>query len=284
MRAPRLISALTAVAALATVGALATSAQAENGYQDDTTRMSGKTSPYTGTGPSWPYVQEITRGRVVPLKDEALINVRDHGYLFRAGQQHTDLTVTQVGDELHFVDEATASWKWLPSACTRLSVPTGVGASCPVPADASLSRPMLLEVWPRLGNDTVDTSALSALVDVSVLGDRGDDVARFGAGDDFFNGAQDADRAYGGGGRDWLRTGRENDFIDGGEDGDAIVGVSDDDTMHGGEGDDRILGLAGNDQLSAGAGTDMVLCGKGSDRGWAKTTDKATSCETLNRS
>ena len=284
MRAPRIIASLTAVAALATVGVLSSAAQAETAYEDDTMSLPRKTSPYTGTGPYWPYVQEILIGGVVPMKNQAIINYTDHGYLFRAGQQHTNLTVTQVGDRLHFVDEGTASWKWLPSACTRLTVSTGVGASCPVPADASLSRPMLLEVWPRLGNDTVDTTALSALVDVSFLGDRGNDVARFGAGDDFFNGAQDADKAYGGAGRDWLRTGLADDFIDGGDDGDAIVGVAENDTMYGGSGDDRIMGLKGNDHLYAGEGRDMVLCGAGTDRGWAKTTDKATYCETLNRS
>ena len=144
---------------------------------------------------------------------------------------------------------------------------------------------MLLEVWPRLGNDTVDTTALSALVDVSFLGDRGNDVARFGAGDDFFNGAQDADKAYGGAGRDWLRTGLADDFIDGGDDGDAIVGVAENDTHVRRVGRRPDHGPEGQRPRSTPARVaTWCSCGAGTDRGWAKSTDKATYCETLNRS
>lgn len=279
---------MTAIAALVlgTLGALGTLtvAEAETVYGDPTTSLPRKTSPYAGVGPKRPYVQEILINTVIPLKNEAIINRTSEGYLFRAGQQHTDLVVTHVGDRLQFVDKGTASWKWLPKACTRVSVPVGVGASCKTQLWATTSNPLLLEVWPRLGNDVVDTSALSAQVDVSFLGDKGDDVAYFGDGDDFFNGAQEADRAYGGAGRDWIRTGLAADFMDGGADGDVLVGVDDGDTMYGGSGDDRIQGLDGNDEIHAGEGKDLVLCGNGNDRAFVKTTDKATLCEALDRS
>ncbi len=285
MRAPRIIASLAAVAAL-TVGTLATTSPAEAGtvYGDPTTSLPRKTSPYPGVGPKRPYVQEILINTVIPLKNQAIINRTSQGYLFRAGQQDTSLVVTHVNGRLQFVDKGTASWKWLPKACTKISVPLGVGASCKTPLWATTTNPLLLEVWPRLGDDVVDTSALTAQVDVSFLGDKGDDVAYFGAGDDFFNGAQDSDRGYGGAGRDWIRTGDAADVLDGGAEADVLVGVAGDDTMYGGSGDDRIQGLDGNDEIHAGEGKDLALCGNGSDRAYVTSTDKATLCESVSRS
>jgi hypothetical protein len=228
-------------------------------------------------------VQEILIGGVVPLKDEAIVNRTKRGYLFRAGQQDSDLTITHVDGRLVFVDEGTASWQWLPKACQRLDVPEGVGASCRIGAKFTTSAPMLVEVWPRLGNDVLDSSALPELFDVSFLGDRGHDVAHLGAGDDFFNGAQDHDRVDGGAGRDWLRTGLGNDVIDGGADGDHLVGVDGDDIIYGGSGDDRIYGLDGDDELYSGDGNDSVSCGNDTDTASVKGTDRTVACETISR-
>ena len=121
-------------------------------------------------------MQEILIGGVIPLKNESIINLTSEGLLYRSGQQNSDMSVTHVNGRLQFVDKGTLAWKWLPPECTRISVPTGIGAQCDVPSWASTSGPMLLEVWPRLGDDVIDTSALDASVDVSVLGDKGNDT------------------------------------------------------------------------------------------------------------
>ena len=274
------IAAATALAA----GVVGTSTTAQAAYEDATMELPRKTSPYAGVGPHRPYVQQILIGGVVPLKNEALLNRTTHGYLFRAGQQDSNLTMTHTDGRLRFVDTGTESWKWLPKACTQLDVPQGVGASCAIGIKFTDAGPMLVEVWPRLGNDVVDSTALPALFDVSFLGDRGDDVAYLGAGNDFFNGAQDADRGYGGDGRDWIRTGLADDVIDGGADGDYLVGVDGHDTIYGGSGDDRLYGIDGDDKLFAGDGNDHVSCGNGADEATLKSTDKAVACETTSSS
>ncbi len=274
-----LAAAVIGVLALGTAG---TPAVAQGGgYPDPTLELPRDTSPYPGVGPRRPYVQEILIGGVTPLKNGAIINRTMHGLLFRGGQQDNNLTITQVDGRLHFVDTGTQSWKFLARGCVELDVPKGVGASCRVRAKFADADPMLIEVWPRLGNDTMDSSSLSASFDIAFLGDRGDDTAYLGAGNDFFNGAQDKDRAYGGDGRDWLRTGLDDDFIDGGADGDYLAGVDGDDTIRGGSGDDLLYGLNGNDVLDSGAGNDRVSCGTGTDTASVKRTDRALNCESL---
>jgi len=275
---------IAAAAALASAGVVGTSTPAQAAYEDATMDLPRNTSKYAGVGPHRPYVQEILIGGVVPLKNEALLNPTQHGYLYRAGQQNSDLTMTYTDGRLLFVDTATESWKWLPTACTEVDVPQGVGASCVIRTKFTDAAPMLVEVWPRLGNDVVDSTALPALFDVSFLGDKGDDVAYLGAGDDYINGAQDADEGYGGDGRDWIRTGLADDFIDGGADSDYLVGVDGNDTIYAGSGDDRLYGIDGDDKLFAGEGNDHVSCGNGADEATLKSTDKAIACETTNRS
>jgi serralysin len=282
--ARRSAAAIVAATALAAgmVGATGTAAQAK--FEDATMDLKRSKAPYAGIGPHRPYVTEIKIGGVVPLKNQALLNKTKQGYLFRGGQQHNNLTITEADGRLRFVDTGTASWKWVPKACTKIAVPQGVGASCKIAKKFSMAAPMLVEVWPRLGNDTVDSTALSAFFDVSVLGDRGDDVVYFGAGDNFFNGAQDSDRAYGGPGNDWIRTGLGDDFIDGGAGDDYLVGVDGDDTIYGGPGNDRIGGLDGNDTIFSGEGNDRVACGNGKDEATITSGDKPIDCETVNRS
>ncbi len=169
-------------------------------------------------------------------------------------------------------------------ACTRLDVPQGVGASCVVGAKFTDAAPMLVEVWPRLGDDTVDSTALPALFDVSFLGDRGDDVARLGPGNDFVNAAQDDDHVYGGEGDEWIRLGTENDVADGQGGDDYILGLFGDDTVSGGTGDDSLYGSDGNDSLFTGEGVDRANCGGGSDEASFKSSDRAIDCERINRS
>ena len=173
-------------------------------------------------------------------------------------------------------------WKWLPSECRELDVPQGVGASCVIPSFFTESSPMLIEVWPRLGHDTLDTTALSAAFDISFLGDKGDDKAYLGAGDDFVNGAQEADTVYGGDGRDWLRTGLDDDFIDGQGGGDELVGVDDNDTLFGGAGDDIVFSGDGSDtaprrrrQRPAAAAATSI------DFAWLFRGGRTYDCETV---
>ncbi len=251
-------------------------------FADGTTSLPKKAGKTPGIGPSSPYVQEILTDDVVPMKNQAMINPVPNGYLVRGGQQNNDFSMTVVNGRLRIADPATLEWKGMPKECTNIPVNQGVAASCEIPSFFTESNPMLIEVWPRLGHDKIDTRTLSAAFDISYLGDKGDDVAYFGAGDDFFNGAQDADTVYGGDGRDWLRTGLADDFLDGQGGGDELVGVDGNDTLHGGSGDDLLAGGAGADELVAGAGQDRAGCGVGIDIAWVLRTDNAYQCETVN--
>ena len=93
----------------------------------------------------------------------------------------------------------------------------GIAAVCRVPAGISATAPLLLEVWPRLGDDYVDGSSLPDTFAMTVLSDAGHDVALFGAGPDFFNGFTGRDQVWGGAGNDWIRTGQEADLVWGGD-------------------------------------------------------------------
>lgn len=275
---------LAATAAALVAGIVATGPAAHAAYEDATMELPRATSKYPGTGPFRPYVQEIMIGGVVPLKDEALLNRTRQGYLYRAGQQNSDITITQVDGRVTFVDKGTRSWKWMAPACTRIDVPQGVGASCIVAPRFTEAKPMLVEVWPRLGDDTLDTTALPTLFDISFLGDRGDDTARLGPGNDFVNAAQDDDHAYGGEGDEWIRGGTENDVLDGQDGDDYILGLFGNDTLYGGTGNDSVYGADGDDTLFTGEGIDRAICGGGADEATFKTTDRAIDCERTNRS
>ena len=280
---PRTFGAALAGVALAAAATVSTSGAAQAAYRDPTMDLPRHTSGIPGLGPHYPYVQEIMIGGVVPLKDEAIINRTPNGWLFRAGQQNSNLTVSTVPgahhERLQFVDTGTKSWKWLPRHCHAIAVGQGVGATCRIDSRFTVAEPMLVEIWPRLGDDVIDTSALSARFDVSVLGDRGREVVRLGAGNNFVNGAQDADRVYGGPGRDWIRTGLDNDYIEGGGGDDYLVGVDGNDTVYGGQGNDQVFGSNGNDDLYAGDGRNVVSCGSGADTATFTSADRSSGCE-----
>lgn len=180
---------------------------------------------------------------VIPLKNQAMISRTKHGYRYRSGQQDGHLVVTRVNGGLRFVDTGTARFKSLARACKPRRVRVGVAAVCRMPAEVSLSRPLLLEVWPRQGDDVTNGSTLPGTVAMAVLADAGNDVVRLGAGRDFVNGAQGRDRIFGGAGNDWLRGGAENDVVRGGAGADYLVG---------GDGRDRLFGGAGDDKLAGG--------------------------------
>lgn len=238
-------------------------------------------------GPSKRYVT-VLKGQFtfVPLKNQAMISLSRSGYIYRAGQQDSRLTVTRTERGLRFHDAGTRRWDSLATSCRKARARVGVAAVCAVPRWASRREAMLLQVWPRLGDDFVDTSALGRHVDVTVLGDAGNDVALLGEGDDFFNGAFGRDRARGGGGGDWLRAGEAADVLRGGRGHDRVVGVGGNDYVSGGRGSDRIEGGSGHDRVNAGRGRDRISCGAGRDRAAVagrQRNDRISSCERLSR-
>jgi serralysin len=210
-------------------------------------------------GPKWPFVQALMGqfGTPIPLKNQAMISTTEHGYVFRAGQQNSHLRVTRVEAGLKFRDRGTREWRSLTGDCEKRRARIGIKAICTV-GGIDLSNPMLVEIWPRLGNDFVDGSRLPAEFQLSVLADAGRDTVYTGAGDDFINAAQDNDRAYGGAGDDWVRTGIGSDRIEGGAGDDYLVGQDQGDTIFGGDGNDRLYGGAGRDMLDGGAGEDNL--------------------------
>jgi serralysin len=237
--------------------------------------------PGTNAGPPYEFTHErIGDGTAVPLKDQAMLTTTKHGYRLRIGQQNSHLTVTLVNAGLRFADTGTTSFKGLSPDCRHANVTVGVAAVCRVPAGTSLRSPLLIEVWPRLGDDYTDTSTLPATFAVSVLGDEGNDVTHFGAGPDFFNGYSGHDRVWGGAGNDWIRSGLGTDAVIGGPGNDDIVAVEGRDRVGGGDGADRLWGGDGGDRLWGGAGVDLRMCGNGHDRTEGEGGDHASSsCE-----
>lgn len=232
-------------------------------------------SPGSVAGPPYTFTTELLGdGVFIPLKDVGMLQRTKHGYRFRTGQQDSHLVVTRVDGGLRFVDTGTKSFKKVSPACHRQKVRVGVAAVCRVPSTISVRKPLLIEVWPRLGNDFTDTSSLSALFAVAVLGDKGRDVTRFGAGPDFFNGHSGRDPVRGGAGNDWIRAGLGNDPVDGGPGDDYIFGMEGRDELKGGSGQDRVAGADGYDRIRGNSGSDQVLCGTGRDRTKADRTDR----------
>ena len=231
-------------------------------------------------GPPYRYVTSIMTGDVEPLMDVLALERTRLGYRLLSGNHNNHLTVTLTSTgKLRFVDTGTKRWRRIPAACQRRRVAKGVAAVCRVPDGISARAPLLLEIWPRLGHDYTDTRSLPASFAVTVLADRGRDVAWLGAGDDFFNGHTGVDRVHGSGGDDWLRTGDTRDFAWGGPGRDQLVGMQGDDELTGGDGDDRLDGMTGADRLVGGSGADRLYCGDGRDTALSEAIDRLLSCE-----
>lgn len=233
-------------------------------------------------GPAAPYTT-ILNGQFtfVSLPGAALIDRTAYGYVYKAGKQDSHLVVTQVEGGLRFHDSGTSKFKSLPASCTREAVPDGVAAVCSVPDDVSTGNHLLLEVWPRLGDDYVDASSLSAVIDVTVLADAGADVVQTGAGNDFVNGAFGDDVVSSGAGNDWVRTGDGNDTLRGDDGNDKLVGSGGGDVLYGGSGDDVTYGGAGSDALWAETGQDLASCGTGPDHAYVDGADRIRACESI---
>jgi serralysin len=240
-------------------------------------------TPSRPAGPPYEFTRALVDGRQVgkPLTGVAIINRTQHGYVFRAGSQNNRLTVTQVRGGLRFVDPGTPRWRRLAPACRNVPARKGVAAVCKIPGGVTEEMPLMIEVWPRIGDDYLNTSALPATFVATMLGDLGDDVAIFGPGADFFNGHSGRDIVRGGGGDDWIRGGDDNDPLFGGPGNDWIVGMNGDDVIRGGSGDDHLDGLEGNDLLFGGPGRDRVACGLGIDLALIDASDSSRDCESV---
>ena len=239
------------------------------------------------SGPPYPF-RKVLSGEFesVSLKNQADLLKTKHGYRIWTGQQTSHLVVTQTDSGLMFRDTGTAAFKKLAPQCTRVRhISPGIEAVCKIPADVSVSHPLLIEVWPRLGDDYTDTSSLSAEFNTVVLSDQGNDVAHFGAGDDFFNGGPGDNSVWGGDGNDWIRTGIGNDTVFGEGGNDNIVAAVGNNIVDGGPGDDRIWGGPGDDTLRTDTGADSLLCGPGTDTAVADSESHVyRDCESVTAS
>ena len=250
-------------------------------------RQAADDSPGANAGPPYEFTTErisLPGDYVMPLKNQGQLVRAEHGWRYRSGQQdgHTVATLVAGGLKLH--DSGTREWRRLSPACTKLHPKRGIAAVCPIPAGISVQEPLLLEIWPRLGDDYHDSSSLPAAISTSFLGDKGHDEAHLGAGADFFNGYTGVDKVWGGGGNDWFRPGVGNDLAYGGPGDDDIVAVDGRDRMRGGPGNDRLWGGNGGDRIWGDSGLDFLLCGPGADRAAGDSSDRyAASCETIAR-
>jgi len=166
------------------------------------------------------------------IKGKALIRMSKWGYVYIAGQQHSHLTVKAVrhGHALRYRDTGTKHLGKIPKRCDRNKARKGISVTCGIPK--KFRKKMFVQVWPRLGNDFVDGHTLGHRFRMWVLEDAGRGTFYGGAGNDFFNGAKTADRAFGGKGRDWIRTGPGNDHLWGGSGRDKLVCAENRDTAH----------------------------------------------------
>jgi serralysin len=228
--------------------------------------VSGFAAEDPNYGPPYNYTTElVAQYKFVALPGVAMLTRTEHGYVYRTGGQDSHLVVTKEDRRLRLVDTGTRKWKKLSPACERQRVPRGIAAVCRIPRGVTTRQPLLLEVWPRLGDDFTDGSTLPATIAMTVLSDGGHDVAYLGAGPDFFNGYTGRDRVTGGAGKDWIRIGAGNDAFWGGPGSDKLIGMDGRDRIAGGEGDDRIMGMAGNDTIRGNTGDDFIVCGSGWD-------------------
>ena len=237
-------------------------------------------------GPPYDFTTELMGkpGTAEPLKNTAVIDKTKHGYQFRSGQQNSHLLVTLVNGGLRFADTGTESFKSLSAACRRKTPTRGVAAVCRVPTTHSKRSPLLVEVWPRLGNDYTDASTLPPAFAVTMLGDKGKDEAHFGAGPDFFNGFTGNDVVRGGAGNDWIRVGTGDDTVRSGPGNDDVVAKEGRDSIRGGNGRDRLWAGDGNDRLRGDDGADYLLCGNGRDKAKTHAADRViTDCESVKR-
>jgi hypothetical protein len=222
---------------------------------------SAATKPNAGPDSCAFITELINRDPNLSMKDAARVYKTTCGYRVRSGQQNSHLVIKQVGNKLRFVDRNTHRIDLLPAVCNRIKGVRGIGFECPIGSGYGVNNRMLIEVWPRLGNDFVDGSSLSAMFSMSVLGDAGNDTALMGDGPDFFNGAFNRDRVVAGGGNDWIRSGDGHDRVRSGAGADFVTSGGGDDFVEGGDGPDQLYCGPGRDTV-ARDGTDpkVIYC------------------------
>ncbi len=213
------------------------------------------------------------------VKDEAHLSVTEWGFRYVGGALGNKLKVSETGGELVFHDRVITGWVSLPSGCRPLDVRRGQAVACVVPTqhrDGSF-----VEIWPRLGDDRINTTALPAQYRTWALTDAGVDQVRSGAGWDFINTASDSDTVDGGAGDDWIRVGSDGNVADGGAGDDKVVGGAEADELRGGEGDDNVGGLDGDDVLWGDAGDDVLAGKTGVDTGYTEGADTLRNVEVV---
>ena len=62
-------------------------------------------------------------GPAIPLKNAAMIDKNEYGWIYKAGQQDSRLTVTYRDGRVHFADTGTRELRDIPSACRAESRP-----------------------------------------------------------------------------------------------------------------------------------------------------------------
>lgn len=110
-----------------------------------------------------------------------------------------------------------------------------------------------------------------------------DSLVGGGAGDVIFGFGGD-DRAEGRGGHDCLIGGQGDDVLRGHDGYDLLTGGRGDDTLIGGPGVNAYDAGPGKDHVDARNGrTELIRCGSGRDRARLDRSDRARSCERVNR-
>jgi RTX calcium-binding nonapeptide repeat (4 copies) len=131
------------------------------------------------------------------------------------------------------------------------------------------------------GNDSVSTTT-NLRINMTLNGQRGDDLLRSGKGKDLLRGGDGKDRLDGAGNRDKLDGGGGSDYAyyssrslnlnisldnvaNDGEAGEKDLILFNVEHVQGGKGDDRITGNSGNNILRGGAGDDVLIGNDGND-------------------
>lgn len=92
-----------------------------------------------------------------------------------------------------------------------------------------------------------------------VVGSKGDDQMKGGAGNDFFIGGDGNDKLYGGAGNDVLSGGAGDDVLYGGDGDDVLIGGSGKNYLNGGDGNDVYIINAGGINLIKDSGGDDTI-------------------------
>jgi len=108
------------------------------------------------------------------------------------------------------------------------------------------------------GDDTVNVSAVTNGLPVTVIGNTGNDILTGTAGGDYLEGDAGNDSLVGGDGEDTLSGTGGSDTLSGGNNNDNLFGGDGEDVLNGDAGSDTLDGGSGADDLHGGANGDVV--------------------------